>query len=332
MASVTAHMPIVVLAGQDDYLVPHWTKRLIDALEAEHGEIERFDFDGDRVAPADVLDELRSLGLLQPHKLVVVDSADMFLASGKGERNAARALMEKYAEAPCEASTLLLRAGTWRKGKLDKAIEAVGGAIIKVKPLSEADTLRWIHGRAEKAHDATVTQSAAKRLVRRCGTVLARLDAELAKLAAMGEGTIDEALVDAHVPMSREEKAWIIQDAILEGGAAAALTTLRGLLEVSRQSDVLLSWAVTDMVRRLHAAACMKRAGAGPGDMRKSLKLWGGSGDATIRLAGRCDPTVLAALLDRCLASQARVRRGFGRAEVALERLVLDVAQVVEAA
>lgn len=332
MASVTANMPIVVLAGNDDYLVPHWTKRLMEALEAEHGEIERFDFDGDRVAPADVLDELRSLGLLQPHKLVVVDRADMFLASGKGERNAARQLLEKYAQSPCEASTLLLRAGTWRKGKLDKAIEALGGAIIKIKPLSEPDTLRWIHARAEKEHTATVTQAAAQRLVRRCGTVLARIDAELAKLGAIGDGTIDETLVDAHVPMSKEEKAWIIQDAILEGGAAAALTTLRGLLDVSRQSDVLLSWAVTDMVRRLHAAACMNRAGAGPGELRKALKLWGGSGDATIRLAGRCDPATLAQLLDRCLASQARVRRGFGRPQLALERLVLDVAGVVEAA
>jgi DNA polymerase-3 subunit delta len=332
MAALTADMPIVVLAGNDDYLVPHWTKRLMDTLEAVHGEIARFDFDGDRVSPADVLDELRSLGLLQPHKLVVVDRADVFLASGKGERSGARQLLEKYAESPCEGSTLLLRAGTWRKGKLDKAIEAKGGAIIKIKPLSEADTLRWIHGRASKEHEATVTQAAAQRLVRRCGTVLSRLDAELAKLSAMGDGAIDEPLVDEHVPMSREEKAWIIQDAILEGGAAAAMTTLRGLLDVSRQSDVLLSWAVTDMVRRLHAAACMKQSGAGPGDIRKSLKLWGGSGDATIRLAGRCEPAVLADLLHRCLASQARVRRGFGRPQLALERLVLDVAQVVAAA
>ncbi len=331
---INADMPIVVLAGRDDYLVPHWTKRLEDALTEAHGEIERFDFDGQRASAAEVLDELRSLGLLNPHKLVVVDNADDFLAASKGSNNPARALLEKYAAAPVEASTLLLRAGTWRKGKLDKAIEAVGGAVLKIEPLPEADTLRWIHARTEKQWDAKVAPDAAQRLLRRCGNVLARLDAELAKLAAIAGpgGTVSAALVDEHVPMSREEKAWVIQDAILDGGPAHGLTTLRGLLDVSRQSDVLVAWAVTDMVRRLHAAASMKASGEGPQAIRKALKLWGPSGEATLRLAGRCAPGDLATLLDDCLAAQARVRRGIGRSDRALERLVLNVAQAVAAA
>ncbi|MCH2137133.1 MAG: DNA polymerase III subunit delta [Phycisphaerales bacterium] len=331
MATLKADMPVVVLAGQDDYLVPHWTRRLVEVLEEAHGEIERFDFDGERTSAADVLDELRSLGLLQPHKLVVVDKADVFLAAAKGQRNGARQLLEKYVQAPCEASTLLLRAGTWRKSKLDGMIESGGGEVIKIKPLSEADTLRWIHARADKEYAATVSADAATRLVRRCGTVLARLDAELAKLAAMGEGAIDVELVDAHVPMSREEKAWVIQDALLTGGAAAALEVLHGLLSVSRQSDVLIAWAITDMVRRMHAASAMHRSGSRPGDIRKALKLWGNSGDATVHLAARMEPGQLAALLDRCLSSQARVRRGVGRPERALERLVIDVGRVVAA-
>lgn len=331
--TVSADMPIVVLAGRDDYLVPHWTRRLFDVLEAKHGEIDRFDFDGERTTPADVLDELRSLGLLQPHKLVVVDKADAFLAASKGDRNNARALFEKYAQSPVAESTLLLRAGTWRKGKLDKAIEAVGGAIIKIEPLAEADTLRWIHARAEKEHEASVERDAAQRLLRRCGNELAKLDAELAKLAAMVGlgGTIDATLVDEQVPMSREEKAWIIQDAILDGGTAAALTSLRGLLEVSKQSDVLVAWAVTDMVRRLHAASSMRQRGDGPQAIRKTLKLWGASGEATLRLADRCSPKQMATLLEACLEAQARVRRGMGRADRSLERLVLVVAQSVAA-
>jgi DNA polymerase III delta subunit len=331
--TVRADMPIVVLTGQDDYLVPHWTKRLEEALEAEHGEIERFDFDGDRTSPAVVLDELRSLGLLQPHKLVVVDRADAFLAASKGQKNAARALLERYAESPVAESTLLLRAGTWRKGKLDKAIEASGGAIIKVEPLAEADTLRWIQMRTEKEWDAAVAPDAAQRLLRRCGNVLAKLDAELSKLAAMvgPGGTISATLVDEQVPMSREEKAWVIQDAILSGGAPAAMSTLRGLLCVSRHSDVQVAWAVNDLVRRLHAASCLRARGEGPGAIRKTLKLWGASGDATLRLADRCSPAVLAGLLETCLESQARLRRGIGRADRALERLVLDVVRVVKA-
>ena len=112
-------MRIVALVGRDDFLVPYFTRPLLEVLAAAHGEIERFDFDGDRVAVADVLDELRTYGLLQPHKLVVVDNAEKFLAaSGEGSGpSKARTLMEQYAAAPVEQSTLLLRAPTWNRGQ-----------------------------------------------------------------------------------------------------------------------------------------------------------------------------------------------------------------------
>ncbi|MCH2140283.1 MAG: hypothetical protein MK100_04525, partial [Phycisphaerales bacterium] len=254
-----AGMRIVALIGDDAFLVPYYTKQLIAALEGAHGEIERFEFDGDTVSPADVLDELRTFGLLQQHKIVIVNQADRFLAA-RGDSSGpshARALMEKYVDAPCPDATLLLRATTWHRGKIDKAIDRVG-LVHRIKALGPADTLRWVQGRAGKAHEAEIDRSAAERLVRRVGCHLARLDAELAKLAAMAGGRmIDTALVDEAVPLSREEKAWVIQEAVLGGGARRGIETLHELLGVSRQSDVLVAWAVTDMLRRLHAAARM---------------------------------------------------------------------------
>ncbi|MBT5584570.1 MAG: hypothetical protein HOJ54_11275, partial [Phycisphaerae bacterium] len=188
MAKVTfdASMRVVALIGDDAFLSPYYTRQLIDALEEAHGEIDRFDFDGDTASPADVLDELRTFGLLQQHKIIIVDKADKFLAArGEGSGpSRARTLMEKYVASPCSDATLLLRAGTWNRGKIDKAIGQVG-LVHRIKSLGPADTLRWVSGRVGKEHNAEIERGAAERLVRRVGCNLARLDSELAKLAAM---------------------------------------------------------------------------------------------------------------------------------------------------
>lgn len=328
-----AGMRIVALIGDDAFLIPYYTKQLIAALEGAHGEIERFEFDGDTVSPADVLDELRTFGLLQQHKIVIVNQADRFLAA-RGDSSGpshARALMEKYVDAPCPDATLLLRATTWHRGKIDKAIDRVG-LVHRIKALGPADTLRWVQGRAGKAHEAEIDRSAAERLVRRVGCHLARLDAELAKLAAMAGGRmIDTALVDEAVPLSREEKAWVIQEAVLGGGARRGIETLHELLGVSRQSDVLVAWAVTDMLRRLHAAARMHSSGMSSQQIRKDLKLWGPAGEATISVAQRVSAETLARLFGDALRQQQRLRRGLGKPDRMLESMVIEIAQAIAA-
>lgn len=329
-----ASMRVVALVGDDAFLIPYYTRQLVAALEGAYGEIERFDFDGDSTSPADVLDELRTFGLLQQHKIVVLDKADRFLAAkadgGGPGRN--RSLLEKYVAAPCEQATLLLRAATWHRGKIDKAIDQVG-MVHRVKPLGPADTLRWVQGRVEKSHQASIDRGAAERLIRRVGCNLARLDSELAKLAAMTpEGReISSSLVDEAVPLSREEKAWVIQDSILSGGASRGVATLHELLGVSRQSDVLIAWAVTDMLRRLHAAARMKQSGSGPQQIRKALKLWGPAGEATLSVAGRVPAARLAGLLGDSLRAQQRLRSGIGRADRMLEVMLVEIATAIAA-
>ena len=329
-----AGMRVIALIGDDAFLVPYYTRQLVDALETVHGEIERFDFNGDNTSPAEILDELRTYGLLQQHKLVVVDKADRLLAAKAdgGGPSKARGLFEKYVASPCEDATLLLRADTWHRGKIDKAIDQVG-VVHRVKPLGPADTLRWVQGRVAKAHNGSIEQAAAERLVRRVGCNLARLDAELAKLTAMcvDGAPIGTSLIDEAVPLSREEKAWVIQDAILGGGAARGLSTLHELLSVSRQSDVLVAWAVTDMLRRLHAASRMREAGMSAQQIRKDLKLWGPAGDATLSVANRVSPDRLAHLLGDALRGQQRLRSGVGRADRMLEVMLVEIAETLAA-
>ena len=89
------------------------------------------------------------------------------------------------------------------------------------------------------------------------GVELDRLDAEIGKLASFaGAGhPITTQIVADLVGLSRERQAWAIQSAIASGDAARAASTLRELLEISRQPEQLVSWAITDLLRKLHAAS-----------------------------------------------------------------------------
>ena len=77
---ISPDMRIVVLHGKEPYLIASASKRYEDLLREEFGNVARIEFDGQTVELATVLDELRSFALFEPHKLVIVDAADKFLA------------------------------------------------------------------------------------------------------------------------------------------------------------------------------------------------------------------------------------------------------------
>ena len=331
--TLDASMRVVILRGPDRYLLQQYTARLVEALEAEHGEIDRFDFEGDRVEVAQVLDELRSYGLLHTYKLVVVDRADQLLAAGGDggpRRRTPRELLEKYAAEPVDSATLLLRAETWRPGRLDKVV-AKTGAIIKCDVPDARRAVEFVVGRAQKAHGVEIDRAAATLLVDRIGPQLARLDSEIGKLAAYvgPNARIDADAVRTMVGLSREEQAWEIQSAMLSGTVATAVGKLRELIEVSRQPETLLMWAITDLLRKLHAAARSLRAGVPAAAIAKDLKLWGAARSTILSTAERTDPVVLAELLRDAIDADRKAKTGRASAPLVLELLAVRVATVV---
>ncbi|MGA1393980.1 MAG: DNA polymerase III subunit delta, partial [Phycisphaerales bacterium] len=205
-SELDASMRIVVLHGRELFLLWEWSRMLTERLREAHGDVGVVRFDGSNAPVADVLDELRSFGLLEPHKLVIVDDAERFLAVESKRRS-----LEQYAASPEEQATLLLRAGTWRPGNFDKLVAKVG-TIMKCEPVSEEKAIAWCIARASKRHEADLDREAASLLVERIGSDLGRLDGEIGKLAVSPAAAeagqrprIDRGLVAAMVGASREE-------------------------------------------------------------------------------------------------------------------------------
>lgn len=340
-------MRIAVLYGKERFLIEEHTRRLIEMLQEHFGGIEVFTFDGETVQPATVLDELRSYGLMQRHKLVILNNAEMFLAGSKGEEAEAdvdesgpatsaaastsrRPLMERYAENPVQDATLLMRASTWRAGKLDKVILKAGGVIYECAPLSSDKAAAWCIKRCEKRYGATIELDAAQLLVLRLGPELQHLDTELCKLAAMagsrGMSRITRDIVAQAVGLSREEKAWEIQEAVVTGDAATMLHKLRELMDVSRQDAVPIAWAIIDLLRKLYAAAQLMARGVPAGGVTSQLRLWGSTIGPMLQIAGRTPPTRLAQLLQFAIQTDLHSKSGVGDPRRNLEALMVRIA------
>ena len=324
-------MRMAIIHGKESFLMSRYTSDFESAIAEEFGDVDRVVFDGATTDLATILDEVRTFDLMMRHKLVVVNNADVFLVTKDSVKTSNRQALERYAESPVQSATLLLRATTWRPGKLDKAVAKVG-IVVKLQNLSELDSIRWCVGRCGKEHGCTLEAQAAQFLVQRIGVSLTRLDTELGKLSAKvaPETRITKADVAEMVGLSREEQAWEIQSIILSGNSGAAMTKLGELLDVSRQPKELLMWSVVDLTRRLSAASTMMQNGLSAGDIRKNLKLFGDGGNRILQLAKQRTPTQLANLFTEAVAVDARTRSGLLDGRRGLELITLRVCREIK--
>lgn len=302
----------MILHGKDPFLRTVYTERLRENLLSAGVEAEVLRYDGASAGVADVLDECRTLGLMQQHKIVVVDEADVWLKDKEEDATRARDLVERYLAGPSESATLVLRAETWRKGKVDKLVESVG-CVVKCDALGEGEAMGWAIKRAKKRYGVELDRAAAGSLVSLCGTELGRLDTEIAKLSSACEGgTIDAALVREMVGYSREQTAWVIQEALLSGDGESVVGLLRDLTTVSRVAWVPIRYSMMEVARKLHAGARMREAGASAGVVVKELNVWGGMKDGLLDAVGRCSGAEAAAALRMAVEADRAGKTGLG--------------------
>jgi DNA polymerase III delta subunit len=153
----------------------------------------------------------------------------------------------------------------------------------------------------------------------------------LLKLAAMaGEGKpITREIVTEAVGLSREEKAWEIQSAIVTADAAIMLAKLRELLDISRQDVVPITWAICDLMRKLHTASQLIRRGVPPQGVFSQAKLWGPTGNAVLELAKEHTPATFAQLLRLAIETDVNNKSGLGDQQRSLEALLVKIADTL---
>jgi DNA polymerase-3 subunit delta len=327
--SLDASTRICVIYGSEPMLKQQHLQQLRDALTEAHGEIQTFDFDGESAALSDVLDEVRSYGLMQQYKLVVVDNADQFVSSHR------EALM-RYAQSPVDHATLCFRSGKWNSGNLDKLIQKCG-AIVKCEPLGDADAAAWLVERATTEYQRKLDRAVAMQLVQRLGSDLLRLDSELAKLAVLAEPgkPIPATLVEQLVGRGGDEDAWKVQEDLLaallakRGQGPSPIQVVRDMIDVYNQPKELVTYFVADLMRKLFTASALRRQGVPEAGIAKALKLWGPRTALFMTVVARTDTAQLGRLYDRILRYDGRSKSGLGDAVLNLECFCAELADVL---
>lgn len=299
-----------VIYGEEEMIKRQLLDELRTAMQQKHGDVETLIFDGKTATLADVLDELRSYGLMQQYKIVIVDDADIFVTQH-------RQAMERYAESPVDNGTLVFRASKWNKGGLDKAINKVG-FIHKCDPLKPAEATSWVNNQAKEKYERKLEPQAASFLVERLGTDLMRLDAELSKLTLMidPKAAIGRDLIEQVVGKSNEEKAWVVQEAVLKslasGRGGPAMEKIHELVDDGGQPDVLVSYFIADLIRKLYMAKAMLKQGQSEGEIGRAMRLFGPQQAVFMTVLRKMDETRLAMWLDRIVELDVRSKSGRG--------------------
>ncbi|MCC5828396.1 MAG: DNA polymerase III subunit delta [Phycisphaeraceae bacterium] len=326
----TAAWRMVILHGPEEMRKREVLTELRRAIAQEVGEVEPKVFDGASAEPAELFDHLRTPSMFSPFNLVVVEQAEEF--AGRH-----RELLERYAAAPADNSCLVLQASTWRPGNLDKAVARIG-AKIKCEPVKQPEAIAWVTRRASEHWQAKLPRESAERLVRRRGTDLMRLDVELAKLAtAAGDSrSIEPELVDELVSRTSDEQVWALQDALLNALAAdrptgsrshagMVIEKLHEIIDLSGQSEVLVSYAVSDLVRRLWLGANLQHRGVPDSEIGAKLKLFGPGRATFLRLMRRLNRHQLVRMFDQCIEGDRRSKSGYGTPLSNLECLCIKM-------
>ena len=323
--SLTGSERLVVLHGHDPFLQREMLNTLREAVEKQGHDVDVLRLDGDRAEPADVFDELRSFGLMQQYKLVVVESADKFVTHYREN-------LERYADEPVDIATLVLRVTKWNKSwRVHKAIEKVG-AVVTCDGVSEIVAEKWLVDRAKSHHQTSIKPAAAQCLVDRLGPDLGRLDTELSKLAvASPQNTpIDVADVEQLVGRSSEKDAWDIQDALLSGDANRAMTKLAELIDLAGHHEQFMAHWFADLTRKLAQASAMLEHNASDFEVCKTLRIWPKERQRPFMTAARkLGPRGSARALARITEMDARAKSGYATARRNLETFALQFTAAV---
>ena len=147
--------PVYAVYGKDRRGISQQIELITDNLlgEDDH-QVCLGSYDGDEIALADVLDELRTLPFLAQRRLVVIKNADSFVS-------AHREALEKYLEEPSPNGVLLLALSSFPANtRLAKRVKKIG-QIYNCEPVQPRDLRKFLVDYAKNNHNTQLTPQAA---------------------------------------------------------------------------------------------------------------------------------------------------------------------------
>ncbi len=295
--------PVYVLYGPDGYLQVEHRRRIIDRLLGDADRTLSLREYEDVPELSVVLDDLRTLPFLAPHRVVVVRNAGGFLTKYRDK-------LQDYLDNPSSCGSLVLQVGEWRSNtNLAKKVAAVGEAI-KCKRPDGTELVAWIKKRAAEA-GKDIQGGAASSLAATAGDDLAGVAEEVEKLVCyVGQRkriTIDDVAAVSSPTVTPE--AFALVNAIVRGDAAGALGWLNRAMNRRGDEMMILGQLAWHVRRTLHAGRLRDR-GESESTVLKEAKAWGKMIQPFKKLLGKRDTGRLEADMRRVLETDLGMKTG----------------------
>ncbi len=309
--------PAYLLAGEEALLRDDALAALREHVLGVGPADFNFDrLDGEGATPGALLDAVRSLPVMAPHRLVQLREPE---AGRGGGRELAQALAEVVADLQTGAGggcvLVVSAARPDGRARWVKAFDA--RAVVSCEAPRGASALAAFARAEAERQGVRLEAGAAELLAQRVGPQLLALRQELAKAALLaGPGQrVSRAHVEVGASDVAEEPIWELTDAIGEGRAADALAVLARLLRAGAPPPALLG-SLASHFRRLLRIRSGGSVSAAP-FLRRKLE----------SQARRFTPARLLGCL-RALHETDTALKGEGALgpELALERLVIGLA------
>lgn len=291
--------------------------------------------DARQTTPQEVIAACDTVPFLAQRRLVIVQgllqAAGRRFGEADGDDEAAevgpwQALVDYIDRLPPTTVLVLVDGDIPAKNNLLRAL-GPRAEVRAFPPLDPRDLPGWVQARA-RALGLKLDSAAVRLLAELVGNDLWQLSNELEKLAAYaGDGVVGEDAVRSLVSAAREQRGYLLADAVADRRGARAFRLLEELRAGGVAAPQLLA-TIQGRYRRLAVAREMLDQGASPSDIGRRL---GASGYGLERLLEQAERHSLASIrraYARLVEADADVKLGYYDYEMALELLVHDLATV----
>ena len=263
-----------------------------------------------------VLDELRTLPFLAPHRLVVISEAESFIS-------AHRDALEKYLDSPSSTGTLVLMVSTWNKStRLAKKLPKVG-ELVTCDPPEGKQLSKWIADQA-KQRGKKIQPAAVDMLAVSIGSDLAWLTNEIEKLAtyAADRSEITTQDITDIVCASAAPEAFALSNAITAGNVQKALDCLSSAMTTRGAEFALLGQLAWHLRRALQVQQQVEQ-GANEFSAMKSARVFYGQREFAAMLKRR-PRKKLQQDMRKLIAADLNMKSG-AQSKSAMQQLIIEL-------